>query len=269
MTSMLQSAWQSWPAWLPALAVAMARPFGMLSLFPVINPRLMGGPLPFAALAIMMAMPAVPYAMELHETDAPPAWQLVALLLTETVIGIIVGFMASVPFWAVQIGGELIDSVRGASISTIFNPLAESEASVFGNFFNQFLTVLFFSAGGFEVMLSGLQDTYVSLPPGRALGDPLGAVELIVAQWTTMGQLALRFCLPALGAMVLLDLCLGLISKSVRQLPVFFLSMPLKSLAATAIIAAGLAFATQACERVFASFDTSGLQRWFGHGRED
>lgn len=54
-----------------------------------------------------------------------------------------IGFCAAVPFWAVDMAGFLLDTLRGATMGTIFNSTIEAETSLFGLLFSQFLCVIF------------------------------------------------------------------------------------------------------------------------------
>ncbi len=65
--------------------------------------------------------------------------------------------------------GFLLDTLRGATMGTIFNSTMEAETSLFGLLFSQFLCVIFFISGGMEFILNILYESYQYLPPGRTL----------------------------------------------------------------------------------------------------
>ncbi len=58
-------------------------------------------------------------------------------------------YMPAFPFRAIDMAGFLIDTLRGATMSTLFNPCMGMESSIFGVLFTQLLTVLFLISGGF------------------------------------------------------------------------------------------------------------------------
>lgn len=68
--------------------------------------------------------------------------------------------------WAVDMAGFLLDTLRGATMGTIFNSTIEAETSLFGLLFSQFLCVIFFISGGMEFILNILYESYQYLPPG-------------------------------------------------------------------------------------------------------
>ncbi|HAO3766047.1 TPA: EscT/YscT/HrcT family type III secretion system export apparatus protein, partial [Salmonella enterica] len=148
----------------------------------------------------------------------------------EVIIGFLIGFCAAVPFWAVDMAGFLLDTLRGATMGTIFNSTMEAETSLFGLLFSQFLCVIFFISGGMEFILNILYESYQYLPPGHDLLFGREFLKYIQIEWRTLYQLCISFSLPAIICMVLADLALGLLNRSAQQLNVFFFSMPLKSI---------------------------------------
>lgn len=142
---------------------------------------------------------------------------------------VLIGFCAAVPFWAVDMAGFLLDTLRGATMGTIFNSTIEAETSLFGLLFSQFLCVIFFISGGMEFILNILYESYQYLPPWRTLLFDQQFLKYIQQS----GERFINYAsasLPAIICMVLADLALGLLNRSAQQLNVFFFSMPLKSI---------------------------------------
>lgn len=61
--------------------------------------------------------------------------------------------------------------------------------------------------------------------------------------WQVLFELCLSFAMPAIVIMLLIDLALGLINRSAKQLNVFFVAMPIKCLMILLLFAASLDFA--------------------------
>ncbi|AJX34786.1 type III secretion system export apparatus subunit SctT [Burkholderia oklahomensis] len=217
--------------WLPIVAIAMLRPFGALMIVPVFTPGTLGGSLVRNALVLMIALPVLP----VH--DAWPAFSPAAggaphylwLALGELCVGALIGFCAAIPFWALDMAGFLIDTARGASMASVLNPLLGAQSSPFGMVFSQVFTLLFLVSGGFNTLIETIYASYVTLPPGAPLRFGPDALALLTQQWHLMYELCLRFAMPALAAILLVDMALGLVNRSAQQLNVFFLSMPIKS----------------------------------------
>lgn len=231
--------------WLPIVAIAMLRPFGALLILPVFTPATLGGALVRNALALMIALPVLPFhgAWPALPQAAGGTPHYLWLAFGELCIGALIGFCAAIPFWALDMAGFLIDTTRGASIASVLNPLLGAQSSPFGMVFSQVFTLLFLVSGGFNTLIATIYASYATLPPGAALHFGPGALAFFAQQWHLMVELCLRFAMPALAAILLVDMALGLVNRSAQQLNVFFLSMPIKSAFALLLVVMCASFA--------------------------
>ncbi|NRF63037.1 type III secretion system export apparatus subunit SctT [Vibrio coralliilyticus] len=230
--------------YLPILALCMMRPLGMMIMLPLFKGGAMGSGLIRNTLVLMFALPIIPM-MQAHPVDfaAKPLTELTFIYGEELLIGLIVGFCAAIPFWAIDMAGFVIDTMRGASMSTVLNPLMGLQSSVFGMFFTQILGVLFLVSGGFNALLTALYQSYTVLPPESALSFNQELLSFISQQWQMMSDMCLSFALPAMVVMIMVDVALGLVNRSVEQLNVFFLSMPIKSILVVFLLLVSMHFA--------------------------
>jgi type III secretion protein T len=151
-------------------------------------------------------------------------------LIKEATIGIILGFAASFIFYAAEGVGFVIDVQRGASMATIFDPMAGAQTSLMGSFLIQMMSVAFFSASGFLSFLALIYKTYQFWP----VFAPFPQLDAGFATFFTnmVGDLmGVLFCLaaPVLIVLFLAEFGLGMVNRFAPQLNVFFLSMPIKS----------------------------------------
>ncbi|ATM88308.1 type III secretion system export apparatus subunit SctT [Yersinia massiliensis] len=229
--------------WLLSLGLAMMRPYGMLLILPIFTARSLGSSLLRNGLVFAIALPMMPVFFPnppiVHESLT--TW--IGFLCIELMIGVILGFIAALPFWAIDMAGFLIDTLRGATMSTLFNPSMGMESSIFGVLFTQLLTVLFLLSGGFNLVLAALYGSYDALPIGSGIHSSPAMLQFLQSEWQLMYELCLSFALPAILVMVLADLCLGLINRSAQQLNVFFLAMPIKSALALLLLLISLPYA--------------------------
>lgn len=227
--------------WLPLLGVAMMRPLGTMLLLPPFSTAMLGGALTRNALALMATLLALPMLSAGALPDpliAPVGYALI--LASELLIGLMLGFSAAIPFWALDMAGFVLDTMRGASMAGIYNPLLGGQSSPLGGLFSQLAAVLFMGLGGFHALLGALYASYVWLPPGPGWHWAPGFLALLQREWDTLQQLMLSFSMPAIVMMVLIDLALGLMNRSAQQINVFSLSMPIKSAMTLLMLILGL-----------------------------
>ncbi|ECT9553511.1 EscT/YscT/HrcT family type III secretion system export apparatus protein, partial [Salmonella enterica subsp. arizonae serovar 41:z4,z23:-] len=156
--------------WIIVLAVAFIRPLGLSLLLPLLKSGSLGTELLRNGVLISLTFPVLPIIYQQHifmHVGKDYSW--LGLITGEIIIGFLIGFCAAVPFWAVDMAGFLLDTLRGATMGAIFNSTMEAETSLFGLLFSQFLCMIFFISGGMEFILNILYESYQYLPPGRTL----------------------------------------------------------------------------------------------------
>ncbi|GLU33116.1 type III secretion system export apparatus subunit SctT [Trinickia caryophylli] len=236
---------QWWAHWLPALGFCMLRPLGAVLIVPVFNQSALGGTLIRNAMVLLIALPLAPLAASWPVLGAALAsWpSLLWMLCSELAIGVVIGFTAAVPFWALDMAGSLIDTMRGATMANVLNPMLGQQSSLLGALFSQIFGLLFVANGGLNELFVALYDSYRTLPPAVAPARDVHWLAFVLADWQLMYELCLRFSMPALIGILLVDMALGLVNRSAQQLNVFFLSMPVKSAFAVLLIIVGMGFA--------------------------
>ncbi len=75
---------------------------------------------------------------------------LAMLIAKEVLLGLLIGFVAAIPFWAIEASGFLIDNQRGAAMGSLFNPSLGSQTSPTGLLLTQTLITLFFASSAFS-----------------------------------------------------------------------------------------------------------------------
>lgn len=219
--------------WWPIIGLALMRPLGAMLLMPVFGTSVLGGSLIRNSLALMASLPVLPLFSSLQLPDPKQASAAyIGLLIGEFGIGLLLGFSAAIIFWAMDLAGFTLDTLRGASMAGVLNPLMGGQSSPLGMLFSQLLSVLFLVSGGFHAFLSALYQSYDNLPPGSSWTWGSQFIPFLSTLWLQVYTIGLRFAMPAVVIMVLIDLGLGLINRSAQQLNVFSLAMPIKSLAA-------------------------------------
>src|SRR5260363_214037 len=174
----------AWLPWLQTMDLCMMRPFGVMVLLPVMSARSLGGALARNALALLIATPVLPHAW-VAAPEGLGAYNASAILITgisELSAGLAIGLMAAVPFCAMNVAGELIDSVRVAGLSEIINPTTGGQVSLFSLLLTQLITALFFVDGGFNQLLEAIYRSYTILPIGAPLSLSRATAAFIIAQ---------------------------------------------------------------------------------------
>ena len=192
------------------------------------------------ALALSMAL------MPLLQPQLPPApagaIALLLLLGGEIIIGLFFGTLVRILLLALEMAGMMIALQIGFASALSQDPATAQQGSVIGNFLLSLGVVLIFATGMHAPMIRAVVDSYGVFPAGGA--PPAGDMAITVAR--TVGQaftLAVEFSTPFVLLGLLFNLALGLLSRLMPQLQVFFVGLPVQILAGFVLLAAGLAFA--------------------------
>lgn len=210
------------------LGICLTRLVVCFSLLPFTGGNLLPG---YVKNGFMLTMVLVTYpTVAAGAPEEVEMIQWVLILLKEAFVGLLLGFVTATIFWAMEIAGFLIDNQRGSSMASVFDPLYGHNTSVLGSLLLQFTTVVFFSIGGFLFFMDGLFKSYEFWPVFQLLPGIEGHFAVFFLQKLDgLMRSALLLASPFLIVTVLTDLCLGLMSRFVPQMNVFFLSMPVKS----------------------------------------
>ncbi len=202
------------------------------TLFPsMIFPRMLQIP-----IAIGLAAP-VAFGVFHQTVAAPQLADVAAVVLKECVLGLALALPIAGPMWAVQSVGTLIDNQRGANAAQQLTPFSQADASMIGSALTQALIVVLATSGILVLLYQLLLQSY-EIWPVLQLEPDLGffGFDRATVNFDDWINRTLLFALPVLCVILLVDFAFGLVSVFAPQLQAYFASMPIKSLAAVAVL---------------------------------
>lgn len=160
-------------------------------------------------------------------------------LFREIIVGLSIGFIASLIMSAAQIAGELMDYEIGFGLSGSMDPISNVQMPVAARFLQMLMTVLFLTSGAHHLLIKALADSFVFITPGAAsnlaaLSGPMMSI------FTVVFVTGVKIAGPIVGLMILCDLALGLVARTSPQMNLLMVGMPLKIGAGIAALAVGL-----------------------------
>lgn len=145
----------------------------------------------------------------------------------EALIGALIGFVVLVVFTALEAAGHVVGLQMGFSLANIINPLTSTNASLIDQFYSLVATLVFLTIDGHHLVLIAVERTF-QVAPLDAAGSVLPSQDLIFGLGRDIFVMASRMALPVLTALLLTDVALALVARSVPQLNVFVVGMPAK-----------------------------------------
>jgi flagellar biosynthesis protein FliR len=194
---------------------------GLVMVAPVFGTRLVPARVKLAlAVALTMAIgPAL---------DSPPAaeWSIAAVLAiaNELMLGIVIGFVLQMLFDALVIAGQTIAMTMGLGFATMVDPQRGVSVPLVSQFFVILGILVFLTLDGHLALLALLAESFELIP----IGVPLGRDSLwgLMAEGGEMFAGALRIALPAVTALLVVNLAFGVMSRAAPTLNLFAIGFP-------------------------------------------
>ena len=176
---------------------------------------------------IVIVMPMVIYGYTPGELTYA---QIGLLMVKEVILGVIMGFVVSLAFWAAEGAGNFLDTQRGASISQIFDPMVGGTTTPLGSLFNKFFIFLFFTLGGFVLFLTFFYKSFQVWPLFSFYPNiSLAVATAFLNSMDYLMQTLVLIAAPIAIVLFLVEFGLGLMNRFAQQLNVFSLSIDRKS----------------------------------------
>jgi type III secretion protein T len=222
---------------LVAAAIATARALGIVMVSPAFTRLGLTGLLR-TSVAVVIALPVLPTVLDVVTTTQLSSAVIAGLLAKEMLIGALVGLAFGVPFWAAEAAGDLVDLQRGSTAAQLLDPLALAESNITGTLLTIVLLALFFMTGGFSLLLRGFYDSY-GLWSATSFAPALGpdSIATLLRLLDRIMQIAVLMVAPIVIGLLLADIALGFLSRLTPQFHVFDLSLAVKNLLFTFLIA--------------------------------
>lgn len=160
---------------------------------------------------------------------APMPDDLGALLIqvaTEAATGLLIGLTMNLAVQAAGIAGAFLDAQTGLSMSQVMNPVDGIPVTILGQFKSMLAVVIFLSLDAHHLLIGAIVRSYAGAPLSLAsLPAILAGVQSLIGMALAT---ALQIAAPALGATLVVDAALGLLSRAVPQLQPLQIGAPAK-----------------------------------------
>jgi type III secretion protein T len=216
--------------YLVAASVCVARISGLMAIFPGFTRLGLSGILQ-GSVSLVLTMLLIPIVKDAWIQNAPSTGEAALLIFKEFIIGMTIGLVLGIPFWAAEAAGSFLDTQRASTLASLFDPSQAEEANLTATLFTLLSLALFYGAGGLTLALGTLYDSYTIWPVGRFL--PLfsaDAGELFLGILDRVFSMGLMLVIPLVLILLIADIALALVARAAPHLHVFDLSLSVKNL---------------------------------------
>jgi flagellar biosynthetic protein FliR len=165
---------------------------------------------------------------------SPDVFSLAAAAAGEVLIGLLAGVAIRLVFEGVQLAGELAGYQMGLAIAEVIDPASEDQVAILAQFTSLLATLVFLLLNGHHLFIRTLVESFQLVPPfGFHAAAPV--LERLVRLTAEAFVIGIKAGAPVIVALLLTTVAFGLVARTVPQMNIFVVSMPVN-------IAVGLLF---------------------------
>ncbi|TCT26757.1 flagellar biosynthetic protein FliR [Melghiribacillus thermohalophilus] len=159
------------------------------------------------------------------------------LLLKEILVGLFIGFIAYLILSAVQIAGGFIDFQMGFAIANVIDPQTGAQSPLIGQYYYTIVILFLISVDAHHLLLDGVFYSYQYIALDQFIPFEQSSIPaFLIKTFNHMFVVAFQMAVPIVGTLFLVDVALGIIARTVPQLNVFVVGLPLKILVSFIVI---------------------------------
>ncbi|MDO8605385.1 MAG: flagellar biosynthetic protein FliR [Phaeospirillum sp.] len=154
---------------------------------------------------------------------------MVLIVFGEIVIGLFIGTIVTFIMSVLSLAGSMIGYQVGLTNAFSFDPIAQQQSQLLTGFLTNIALLAIFATDLHHLMFQAIIESYALFPPGRTLpwGDFTETLSHLVTETFRVG---LQFSAPLVVFGLLFYTGLGLLSRLVPQLQIFFIAQPVQIL---------------------------------------
>lgn len=154
---------------------------------------------------------------------------LIVIIIKELSIGLIIGFISYLFFISLFIAGQIIDTQIGFGMVNIFDPQHNTQVPITGNLYYILALLIFLTVDGHHWFLQAIIKSYSILPLGSITFNKEIFDQMIII-FSEIFNIGFKISSPILATVFLSNVLLGILARTMPQMNVFVVGMPLKIL---------------------------------------
>lgn len=223
--------------WLGSFFWPFVRISAMMMAAPVFGARMMPVRIRIV-LAMTISVLTIPLLPPVPAVD-PISLAAANILFQQILIGVATGLIIQMVFQSLVIAGEAIANGMGLGFARMVDPANGVQVPVISQFFVVMATLLFVILNGHLLLIQLMVRSFEILPIGEA-GLSLAGIKAVVSWGSQMFIGGLLVGLPAVTALLVVNVAMGVITRAAPQLNIFAVGFPLMILLGFIFLAATL-----------------------------
>ena len=209
--------------WVSSFLLPLFRIAAVLMVMPIIGTQLVPQRIRlYMALAITLLL--VPVLPEMPQIEML-SLQSILLIAEQIIIGAMLGFSLQLFFHIFVFAGQLVSMQMGLGFASMMDPATGVSVPVLGQFLLMLVSLLFLAMNGHLVVFEVLTESFATLPVGQSL--EVGNYAVVAGRLSWVMGAALLLVLPAVSALLVINISFGVMTRAAPQLNIFTIGFPL------------------------------------------
>jgi flagellar biosynthetic protein FliR len=171
------------------------------------------------------------------------------ILLQQIMVGLAMGFAMRLIFTAIEMAGDAMGMQMGLGFASFYDPVNATQSQVVAQFLGIIAALAFLSMNGHLYMLATLAESFQAFPISTQMPSA-SAMHTLVLWGGSIFSNALRLSLPLIGALLITNLALGILTRSAPQLNIFAIGFPITLVVGFATLMLTLPYLTPLLEMI-------------------
>jgi len=202
----------------------------MLGMF-VAAPFFSSGTIPIrvrVAASVFIAVCIFPLVVNTFGTIPENMYSYALLILTEALIGILIGFMMSIIFASFQLAARMFSFQMALGIAEVIDPFSEIGITIVGQLWGLMGLMIFIAIGGPHLLIMATFESYERVRIFSLISGGETMFKTLTSSFGAMFVVALKLSFPILITLFLLSVTLGLLAKAAPQMNIFMVGFPVQ-----------------------------------------
>lgn len=195
----------------------------MLSIIPIFGTQTV--PVRVRLFLTLFITLAVAPSLALPPAVDPFTWLGLLYILQQVLIGLAMGVIFMVVFQAFVLAGSLIAMGMGLAFASMVDPGTGVQAPIVSQYFSIIATLLFLALNGHLLVIQTVVDSFEYLPVGAHFLTT-DSLKLIFEFGLYMFSAGVLIALPAITALLLINIAFGVVTRAAPALNIFAVGFP-------------------------------------------
>ena len=195
-----------------------------------------------ACAAIGLATILFPVVVKMYAVEVPEnLLMFAATVIKEMFIGWLIGLVGYITLTAVNMAGKIMDMQVGFAVVQMMDPTTQQQSGMIGTFLYNLTIIYFVITNGHHVIISALAESFRIIPLDSMIWNT-SLPQLMIDLTAGIFMNGMKIAMPVTFAILLTNVGMGILARTMPQMNIFVVGIPLQLTIGTSMISMVLPF---------------------------